>query len=705
MKDPECVKKKVKIAPHDYSKENYLATFTPQKQLTHEQILWSDDLLKMKAKVLKEKAKSAKTITAMTAYPPNTPTKLVPKVLPTKSQVQENIYSLVQLILEFDKTYKKRITRTGLTEGERGFEQTKTCYLTEVILFFKTIKEHFEGIQTAPIKEIKEMKEVFNQMEVEVDQHAVDKKSTSSDAPVFDLVFVIGQLEEQLQGRGNTIRELKEKISRLTKKINEARPILDLKALESHNKDLTVKVNALQDLMSVLRKKNEKVKQHYKELYDSIKLTRAKTITKTTSLLDEIKNLKAQLKNKMICVTLPAEKPKVLTPGYTMWKDWDTIFFPVEQFCDLDFEVVFRKYSCYVRDVNGVDLIKGNRGTNLYTISVEDMMKSSPIYLLFKASKNKSWLWYCRLNHLNFVSRTPQQNLVVERRNRTLVEAARAMMIFSKALMFLWAQAVATACYTQNRSLIHTRHNKTPYELVHDKKPDLKFLHVFGAFCYPTNDSEDLGKLRPTVDIRIFVGYAPNRKGYRINLTNHGNNSLGPTIEDNPFAQPDNDPFLNVFAPEPSSPKSSFGDVGFTESTQVVHPHTYLEKWSKDHPLDNVVGNPSRLVSTIKQLATYALWFLYNFVLSKVKQKNVKTAIDEACWFEDTQEEIHEFDRLQNKARLVAKGYRQDEVIDFEESFALVARIGAIGIFIANAAIKNIIIYQMDVKTAFLNAS
>ncbi|GKA35021.1 retrovirus-related pol polyprotein from transposon TNT 1-94 [Tanacetum coccineum] len=78
--------------------------------------------------------------------------------------------------------------------------------------------------------------------------------------------------------------------------------------------------------------------------------------------------------------------------------------------------------------------------------------------------------------HQKSVPRTPLQNDVVERRNWTLVEAARPMLIFLKALMFLWAEAVATACYTQNRSLIYTRHNKTPYELVHDKKPDLKFL-------------------------------------------------------------------------------------------------------------------------------------------------------------------------------------------------------------------------------------
>ncbi|GJR51411.1 integrase, catalytic region, zinc finger, CCHC-type containing protein, partial [Tanacetum coccineum] len=118
--------------------------------------------------------------------------------------------------------------------------------------------------------------------------------------------------------------------------------------------------------------------------------------------------------------------------------------------------------------------------------------------------------------HQKTVPRTPQQNGIIKRRNRSLVEAARTMLIFSKALMFLWPEAVATACYTQNRSLIHTLHNKTPYELVHDKKPDLTFFLVFGALCYPTNDSEDLGKLQPTTDIGISVGYAPSKKGNSI---------------------------------------------------------------------------------------------------------------------------------------------------------------------------------------------
>nr|GFC38403.1 retrovirus-related Pol polyprotein from transposon TNT 1-94 [Tanacetum cinerariifolium] len=91
--------------------------------------------------------------------------------------------------------------------------------------------------------------------------------------------------------------------------------------------------------------------------------------------------------------------------------------------------------------------------------------------------------------------RTPQQNGVVKRRNQTLVEAAKTMLIFSRALLLLWAEAIATACFTQNRSIIHRRFNKTSYELINGRKPDISFLYVFGALCYPKNDREDIGKL------------------------------------------------------------------------------------------------------------------------------------------------------------------------------------------------------------------
>nr|GFC84903.1 integrase, catalytic region, zinc finger, CCHC-type, peptidase aspartic, catalytic [Tanacetum cinerariifolium] len=120
------------------------------------------------------------------------------------------------------------------------------------------------------------------------------------------------------------------------------------------------------------------------------------------------------------------------------------------------------------------------------------------------------------ISHETLVARSPQQNGVIERRNGTLIEAAHTMLIYAQASLFLWAEAVATACYTQNRSIIPLRHGKTPYELLHSKLPDLSFFYVFGALCYPTNDSETLGKLQPKADIRIFIGYAPTKKAFCI---------------------------------------------------------------------------------------------------------------------------------------------------------------------------------------------
>ncbi|GKA20342.1 putative ribonuclease H-like domain-containing protein, partial [Tanacetum coccineum] len=389
------------------------------------------------------------------------------------------------------------------------------------------------------------------------------------------------------------------------------------------------------------------------------------------------------------------------------------------------------------------------------------------------------------ITHERTVPRTPQQNGVVKRRNRTIVEAARTMLIFSKAPLVLWAKAVATACYTQNRSLIHTLHEKTPYELVHDKKPDLSFLHIFGALCYLTNDSEDLGKLKAKADIGFFLtgktdpvhfslgpapnlltpgpissglvptsapatpymplvhaaqalaiptgpsvsisfdhdalsgSHTPSSSAHQSSSVHHGV-ATEHSFEVNPFAATEHEPFVNVFAPDPNSEALSSGTITITTPNQSTQPHEHLRKWTDSHPLDNIIENPSRLVSTRKQLTTNALWCFYNSVLSKVEQKNFKSVVNEDCWFQAMQDEIHEFDRLdvwelvtppdcamiialkwiykvklkeygdvlKNKVRLVAKGYRQEEGLDFEESFAPVARLEAIRIFLANAASK-----------------
>nr|GFC47753.1 hypothetical protein [Tanacetum cinerariifolium] len=113
-------------------------------------------------------------------------------------------------------------------------------------------------------------------------------------------------------------------------------------------------------------------------------------------------------------------------------------------------------------------------------------------------------------------ARTPQQNGVVERRNRTLVEAARTMLTFANLPSFLWAEAIASACSTQNCSIIHKRFDKTPYELINNRKPNIKFFRVFGCRCYLLNDYEDVGKLKAKGDIRVFVGYSKESGAFKI---------------------------------------------------------------------------------------------------------------------------------------------------------------------------------------------
>ncbi|GJS58413.1 hypothetical protein Tco_0653197 [Tanacetum coccineum] len=281
MQSPLCVENKVRIAPHDYSKENLLATFAPQRNLTPEQIFWSiDDNNRKKAETL-----APKPISALTVYPPNTPVKLVPRILPTKSQVKINLYVLTQLFTEFDKTCKTRITPSGLTEGERGFEQTKRCYLTEVIPFFKTLKEHFVGVQTALFKEVKEMEEIFDQMNNEVDKNTVDKQCAEIEKKnlLIENENLIN-LEHQIKEKDNVIRHLKDLVASVNDRIREPYNAVDVTALIKQNDCDRVEL--------------EKVKQHYKELYDSIKITRAHTSEKTSTMLNEMRVSKAQLPSK-----------------------------------------------------------------------------------------------------------------------------------------------------------------------------------------------------------------------------------------------------------------------------------------------------------------------------------------------------------------------------------------------------------------------
>ncbi|GJT34712.1 hypothetical protein Tco_0925131 [Tanacetum coccineum] len=332
-----CNKKVLKVTPL-ISERILLATFTPQKQLTPEQIFWSQDLIKMKAEALKTQATASRPIKALMVYPPNTPSTLVLRVLPTKSQVKINIFALIQLFSDFEKTCKKRITPTGLTEGEKGFEQTKKCYLTDVIPFFKTLKEHFEGIQKALTKEVKEMKDIFEELEAEVDQHVVDRKHDeiegknlliANDNSIADCLFkdmfyiatnselTISRFTEMYDA--HTIvqahcLELEAELSKLRNKIQQ----------DNHN-ELVKRFSNLEVNYLNLQLKYQNLKESFGNNtsppardvpdFDSVFITRARHLEQTTALLTENESLKVQIQNKLSCVTKDHVKPKVLAPG------------------------------------------------------------------------------------------------------------------------------------------------------------------------------------------------------------------------------------------------------------------------------------------------------------------------------------------------------------------------------------------------------
>ncbi|GJU96344.1 retrovirus-related pol polyprotein from transposon TNT 1-94 [Tanacetum coccineum] len=456
----------------------------------------------------------------------------------------------------------------------------------------------------------------------------------------------------------------------------------------------------------------------------------------------------------------------------------------------------------------------------------------------FKNQILKEYFDSVGISHQTSYVRTPQQNRVVERRNRTLVEAARTMLIFSCAPLFLWAKAIATACYT---------------------------------LCYPKNDREDIGKLGAKGDIGFFIGYSADSCAYRVynrrtkkimetmnvtfdelsamafeqssskpglqsmtsgqissgldltyapstittqkptegdldllfeamyddyiggqpssaprtapaaqapqvlqtptattttadtapTLTNSSSQATKfpntsqdvdeletqqhvqhqpATIADNvPNAIFDENTFVNPFA----TPSTSAAESSSSQYVDPLNMHTFYQpypheyQWTKDHPLEQVIGEPSRPVLTRNQLRSDGDMCMYALTVSTMEPKNVKEAMTDPAWIESMQEELLQFKRLdvwvlvpapdnikpltlkwlfknkhdeentiiRNKTRLVVRGYRQEEGIDFEESFAPVARMEAIRIFLAYVAHKSFIVFQMDVKTAFLHGT
>nr|GEX82032.1 integrase, catalytic region, zinc finger, CCHC-type, peptidase aspartic, catalytic [Tanacetum cinerariifolium] len=499
--------------------------------------------------------------------------------------------------------------------------------------------------------------------------------------------------------------------------------------------------------------------------------------------------------------------------------------FPVGQFCDSDLEVTFRRNACFVRNLEEVDLLKGDRSTNLYTINLHEMASASPICLMARASSTKSWLWHQRLSHLNFdtindlarndlvaglpkfkyhkehlcpsceqgkskrashpAKPVPNSRQSLHLLHMDLCGPMRIASINGKRYVLVIVDAysrytweIVTACFTQNRSIIHCRFNKTPYELINGRKLDISFLHVFGALCYSKNDREDIGKLGAKGDIGFFIGYFAESCAYRI--YNRRTKKIMETMNVSfdelstmDFKQRSSKPGLQSMT---SGNICSGHDLTYAPSTITTQQpsegeldllfEAMYDDYIGGQPLDTARTVPPAQEPQVRQTSTTSTTMadiaptLTNssshatnipITSQDVDELNPNAMVDgntfvnpfansstsvaaSSCAY-SMQEELIQFKRLdvwvlvptpdnispltlkwlfknkhdeeqtviRNKSRLVIRGYRQEEGIDFEESFAPVARMEAIRILLAYAVHKSFTVFQMDMKTAFLH--
>nr|GEW08789.1 retrovirus-related Pol polyprotein from transposon TNT 1-94 [Tanacetum cinerariifolium] len=491
MKTPLWTQHKINVRPPDYSKENFLATFTPQTQLTLKQIFWSKDVLEMKTKALKEQAKAAKPVNAWTVYSLDTPVRLVPRVLTTEIKEMKIVFDELEAEVDQNAINRKcyEIERKNILIAN---DTLIANFLSKEVFYIETKSE-------LNVSRFSEMHEAY----------------TVVQARCMELEIELSKLKDKIQKDDHDVMETRSDVDRT----------LNFRALDFQITQLTEKVSVLQEQNELFRVQNAKVKQHYKEFYDSIKITHSVT-------------------------------PKVLAPG-------------------------------------------------MYAIDVEPI----PPHLRNNREVHLDYLKYLK----------------------EIVATLREIVEEAKKLLLLLV---------------------TP-------KTDLLFTLVITK---PHMSCEDLGKLQPTADIRIFVGYAPSKKGYRIY-----NKKTRRIIET-----------IHVQFDELSEPMAPM---------QLIPVHV------------NPAGTPSS--TTIDQDAPSPSHSPLSLTLQP-PCSHQGVAAESTLWMRILKLDEYD-DVLKNKARLVAKEYRQEEGIDFEESFAPVAHIEDIRIFIANAASKNMTIYQMDVKITFLN--
>nr|GEY42581.1 hypothetical protein [Tanacetum cinerariifolium] len=460
--------------------------------------------------------------------------------------------------------------------------------------------------------------------------------------------------------------------------------------------------------------------------------------------------------------------------------------FSVGQFCDADLEVAFRKSTCFVRDLQGNDLLVGNRGSDLYTISLQESTSSTPLCLMAKAIPTQAWLWHRRFSHLNFdyINLLSKKDIVIGLPKLKYVKDQLCSFCeLSKAKRSSFKSKTVPSSKGRLNLLHIDLCGPMRVASIIGKKYILVIVDDYSRYT----DGENLDKMKENGDHCILVGYSTQSKGYRVynkrtrmivksihirfdeikevSKTFVANNTSGNVPQrqkasdyDNPDPVPQRqDVYTSTDADVPLQQEldllfgplyDEFFNAGSNPSTNIqstsapsTHTNVHAEENNNDqaeegeqlqddeftnpfcaptqevaesssHNLEQVCGNPPRPVQTRRQLVTDPEMCMYvlteelhqfdRLQVWELVEKPFGKSIIRLKWLQKNKKDEDQT-VIRNKARLVAKGYAQEEGIDFKESFAPVARLEAVWIFIAYAAHKSFLIFQMNVKTEFLS--
>ncbi|GJV68345.1 retrovirus-related pol polyprotein from transposon TNT 1-94 [Tanacetum coccineum] len=320
--------------------------------------------------------------------------------------------------------------------------------------------------------------------------------------------------------------------------------------------------------------------------------------------------------------------------------------FSIGQFCDADLEVAFQKSTCFVRDLQGNDLLTGNRGSDLYTISLQETTSSTLICLMAKASPTQAWLWHRRLSHLNF----DYINLI----------SKKDVVIGLPKLKYVKDQLCSSCKVSKaKRSSFKTK-------TVPSSKGRLNLLHM--DLCGPI-DGENLDKMKEKGDPCILVGYSTQSKGYIASFlkqqkaSDYDNSDPDPQLQNVSSSADTTVPSqqeLDLLF-EPSTPthvnaeennndqaeftipfctpvqevaESSSRNIGNSNMHTFNQPQDSEYRWTKDHPLTQFRGNPSKPVQTRRQLATDPKMCMFALTVSTAEPKNIKEEMADSVWIE-----------------------------------------------------------------------